>query len=205
MTMMLYGITRGIACLIFKVFFKGKVEGRHNIPERGGFIIASNHVSFLDPVVMGVACNRRLSYMARDTLFRNPWFSLLIRLYNAFPVRRDSADIKSLREAIKRLRQGQGLLLFPEGKRTVNNFSFLPKAGVAFLAYRANVPVIPAFIYGTDKALPKNRKLIRMHPISVLFGERMYKNDKTSYEEFSQEILLRIRQLASSLEEQGVN
>jgi len=194
-----YWLTRWVAVFIFKVFFKGRVIGRQNIPLTGGFILASNHLSFLDPVVMGIASPRKLSYMARDSLFRNFWFGLLIRLYNAFPVRRGSPDRGALKDAQDRLARGQGLLMFPEGSRSAD-FRGNPKAGVGFLACRMQVPVIPAFIQGTDKALPKGGRWLRRFPITVFLGSPLYFRPGVSYEDFSRQVISRIYELGGKIE-----
>src|SRR3989338_4704218 len=114
---MTYTVSRFICLLISKFFFRIGWQGRENIPKKGGFIIASNHVSYLDPVMVGIASPRKLNYMARHDLFLNPVFSRWLFSVGAFPVKRKTEDISALKEAIKRVKEGRGLLLFPEGER----------------------------------------------------------------------------------------
>lgn len=161
-----------LSCELFlKIFFRVRVSGRQHIPAHGGFILASNHISFLDPVVAGGCCPRAVHYMARDTLFKNFFFASLIWHVNAFPVKRGSADIGALREAMRRVRRGDGLLVFPEGTRSATGDSQATKQGVGFLATKLGVPIIPVFIQGTEKALPKGSRFIRMARISIRYGQ----------------------------------
>src|SRR3989338_6346732 len=128
---MIHTVSRFICFLISRLFFRISWQGRENIPKKKGFIIASNHVSYLDPVMVGVACPRKLNYMARHDLFSNHFFSFWLYNVGAFPVRRKTADISALKEAIKRLNDGEGLILFPEGGRVENITSNKrPLAGV---------------------------------------------------------------------------
>ncbi|UCG32141.1 MAG: 1-acyl-sn-glycerol-3-phosphate acyltransferase, partial [Phycisphaerales bacterium] len=88
-------------CLLF---FRVRVFGRQNIPDRGGVLLVCNHQSFFDPVLVTMALHREGNYMARDTLFRNPWFRVLIKSLNAFPIRRGAADVQAVKETMRRLK-----------------------------------------------------------------------------------------------------
>lgn len=168
---MLYTAARLVLIVLFKILFKLEVWGKKNIPKKGGFILASNHTSYLDSLALGVACQRKLNFMARHDLFCNPWFSWLLSKVGAFPVKRNSADISALKEAMRRVKKGNALVVFPEGSRQFEGLSSEPQAGIGFLVSRLGVPVIPAFISGTDKALPRNAKFIRPKKVSVHFGK----------------------------------
>ena len=168
---MLYTLIIQFLILIFKIVFRIKVYGKKNIPKVGGFILASNHVSYLDPITLGVACPRKLNFMARHDLFCNPLFSWFITILGAFPLKRDSYDSSALKEAIRRLKNGNALVLFPEGSRSINGISNEPQPGIGFLVVKACVPVIPAFIRGTELVLPKGSKFIRLKTICVYFGK----------------------------------
>lgn len=167
---MFYSVSRFICLAAFKLFFRISSQGAENIPKEGGFILASNHASFLDPVALGVSCRRSLIYMARDSLFRNRIFGWLLARINTFPLKRESADVGALREAIKRLNEGAGLVLFPGGTRTQNGLTKELHEGVGFLSAKANVPIVPAFIRGSGEALPKGAKFFKPKKITVLFG-----------------------------------
>lgn len=195
---MLYWILRSICVLLCKIFFRVKVYGRRNIPKNGGFILASNHLSHLDPVVLGVVCPRRLNFMARHDLFLHRFFGGLISRLGAFPVKRNTADRWALKEAMKRLNRGGGLVLFPEGARQagMNNQASVPQGGIGFLAAKVNVPVIPAYIKGTQTALPKGAKCIKPGRVSVYFGEKIYIERRLPYHEIASTIMANITQLS---------
>lgn len=158
--------------------------------------MASNHVSYLDPITLGVACPRKLNFMARHDLFYNPWFSWLITAVGAFPLKRDSYDLSSLKEAMRRLKNGNALVLFPEGSRSINGISNQPQAGIGFLAVKVSLPVIPAFIRGTELALPKGSKFIRPRKVSVHFGRQVSIERRLPYQDIARAIMKDIRHLS---------
>ena len=173
------------------------MEGINNIPKAGGFILTSNHVSYIDPVVLGCACNRSLNYMARDTLFKTPLLGAWMRAVRCIPVKRKSADLSALKEAIRRVNNGEGIGLFPEGTRSQEGkLSDNVEAGVGFLAAKLSVPVIPAFIAGSEKALPRGTNFLRPTEIKVIFGKPAVFDKKMPYEEIARSILGDIRHLA---------
>lgn len=157
--------------LFCKLFFHFEVIGRRNIPKSGGFILVSNHASFLDPVFLSASCPRVLNFMARDSLFRNPVFGWWLLDVGVFPVKRWSGDLSAIRAAVRRLKSGRGLGLFPEGTRSpdgeIRDFS----QGFALLADKAGVPVVPARVIGSYRALGKGSKMIRPVKVRVVFGE----------------------------------
>lgn len=193
---MLYSFLKPIAVFLFKLLFRLKVYGKEYVPKEGGFILASNHTSYLDPIVLGVACPRKLNFMAKEELFENPVFSWIISLLGAFPVKRDSADLSAIKEAMRRLKKGMALVLFPEGSRRFNGYIPEPYAGIGFLSIKLNVPVVPVFIHGTDKALPKNARFIRLNKISLRFGKKMFFGKDMTYSKVAQTVMARINQLA---------
>jgi len=196
---MLYTIFRLALILIFKIFFRFQVFGKKHIPKQGGFILASNHASYLDPLALGVACSRKLSYMARHDLFLNPVFSWMLPKIGAFPVKRYSSDPAALKEAMRRLKGGQILVLFPEGSRRANGLSQEVEAGVGFLSAKLDVPVIPAFIKGTQVALPKGARFIRPTKVSVHFGRQVsIERRRVPYQDIARNVMEDIRHLACS-------
>jgi 1-acyl-sn-glycerol-3-phosphate acyltransferase len=151
-------------------YFDLKIYGARHIPPTGGVLIVSNHQSFLDPVLLAVQLKRPMSYLARATLFKNPFFSWLITSLNAVPVRRGEGDIGAVKETIRRLEEGHMLALFPEGTRSTNGEMKPLEAGVALVIRRANVAIVPAVVHGSYDAWPKGEKLPHAHPIRVLYG-----------------------------------
>lgn len=193
----IHSLGKTLCAIFFHCYLFIEVKGQSHIPRNGGFILAGNHASYLDPVAFGVACPRFLNYMTRDTLFRNPFFSWLLRHVGAFPLKRNSADISAIKEALKRLEQGKGLLLFPEGTRSATGQMAGGLEGVGFLARKGAVPVVPAYVEGTDQALPKGSKFIKPTRIKVIFGEALVFPQEAAFsdKEMTQEIMRRIAAL----------
>ncbi|RKY40772.1 MAG: 1-acyl-sn-glycerol-3-phosphate acyltransferase [Candidatus Omnitrophota bacterium] len=189
---MLYSILKPLAVFVFKVFFRMEVKGREKIPERGRFILASNHLSFLDPVVLGVACPRRLYFLAKEELFRNSLFSLFIRVLGAIPLRRNYSDLKAIKKSLAVLNKENPLVIFPQGTR--ERYDGI-KEGVGFLAKKSKSPVVVARIIGTDKVLPKGEKKIRLKKIKVIFDKLSDNAYPESYQEFSLKVFERIMNL----------
>ncbi len=159
--------------------------------------MASNHVSYLDPLAIGSVCPQRLNYMARHDLFNNPMLSWLLRQYHVFPVKRNYADISALKEAMARVKNGGGLLLFPEGTRSQDGrLSNNVDAGIGFLAAKLPVPVIPVFVKGTENALPKGAKFIFPTKVTVYFGKQIQIERRMPYQDIAQLVMESVRHLS---------
>ncbi|MCX5702969.1 MAG: lysophospholipid acyltransferase family protein [Candidatus Omnitrophica bacterium] len=193
---MIYVLGRFICFFLSRFLFPIQVFGKGHIPKYGAFILASNHVSYLDPIAIGIACPRKLNFMARHSLFSNRFFAWILPRVNAFAVQRNSADLSALKEAMRRLASGEGLLLFPEGSRAAPGISNEAQPGVGFLAAKLNVPVIPAFVRGTEIALPKGVKRIKRAKVFVHFGEQIFIERSLPYQEISQLIMANIKHLS---------
>ncbi len=167
---MIHWVCRNLVRLVLLVFFRLRIQGQEHVPAQGGFILAGNHVSYLDPLVFGAGCPRSLYYMARDTLFRRPFFAWFLHEIHAFPLKRRAADFEAIRKGLRYLADGRGLLIFPEGTRQVGSRVGRAFAGVGFLARKAHAPVVPAYVSGTAKAMPKGSRRIRPVPLDVVFG-----------------------------------
>src|SRR3989338_3614730 len=149
-----YYIARFLLWLFFRAGFDLKVSGQGYIPKQGPFIVASNHVSYLDPPLIGVACSRRCRFMARSSLFRHALLGAFLRAVNVIPLERGEADIGAIRKAINYLLKGEAIAIFPEGGRQLSGRVREVRRGVGLLALKAKVPIIPAFVRGTFEALP---------------------------------------------------
>lgn len=127
------------------------VRGRHHIPRSGGVVLASNHISFWDPPLIGAAVPRELTFLAREEFLRAPVLGPLIRSFNAIPIRRGVADLSGLSRAMDRLREGAALLMFPEGSRMRDGELHPARPGVGMMAVHADVPIVPCCIVGSDR------------------------------------------------------
>ena len=143
---------------------------RHHEPQSGGVLYISNHQSFLDPVLTTCMLQRPGNYMARHSLFRNPVFAWLIRSLNAFPVHRATADSAALKEAMRRLKAGAQVVVFPEGTRTRDGRIGPLLPGVSLLAQRAADWVVPVVVDGAFEAWPRTQALPGPGRIVVQYG-----------------------------------
>ncbi len=151
---MFYSFLRNLCCIWFYIVYKIVIIGKENIPkEKGGYIIASNHISNLDPPVVGITFKGKYNFMAKDELFHiNPLFTWLIRQLGAFPVKRGSKDTSAIDKALESLRNGRIFVIFPEGTRSKDGTLGRAKSGVTLIAAQAKAPVVPVFIkYGRKK------------------------------------------------------
>jgi 1-acyl-sn-glycerol-3-phosphate acyltransferase len=166
-----YWLARG-SCRLFCIsFFRLQVYGLDNIPDKGPFILASNHQSYLDPVLCGISVKRQLCYLARDTLFKNRFFKWLLISINSIPLRRGEADISAIRTVIKNLEQGYGACLFPEATRTEDGKIALLKPGFGLLCRRGNAVLVPTVIDGAFECWPRDKKFFTRGSIIISYGK----------------------------------
>jgi len=184
-------ITLFIRC-IFRINGGLEVRGIENIPARGGVIVASNHLSYLDPPLIASVLPRRATFMARRGLFNISLLGCFIRHY-AFPVDREKTHPSTIKEALRRLKDGEVLAIFPEGQRSETGRLLEGKPGIGMIAKLAKVSIIPTLIIGTDKALPVGAKWLRRAKISVIFGTPLapvaIEQEGISYKGISQKIM----------------
>jgi 1-acyl-sn-glycerol-3-phosphate acyltransferase len=154
-----------------------KVFDVRHVPQRGGVIIASNHQSNLDPVLIGVRLRRPLSFLAKSELFENPYFGWLIRNLNAYPVRQGEGDIGAVRETIRRLQEGHALNIFPEGTRSHDGEMQPLESGIGLIVRRAGVPVVPAVVDGSFDAMPSGSSKVRSAAVRVMYGPAIRLSD----------------------------
>ena len=176
--------------------------GLENIPASGPFILAVNHQSFLDPVLAGIALKNQLCFMARDTLFKSKIFGLLLKSIKAIPVRRGQADLASIKAIIARLKQGDGVCLFPEATRTTDGKIAPFKGGFTLLSRRGNAPVVPVLIDGAFECWPKHRKLFKIGSrITVTYGQPISVEKITGMEDddFAAMLTKTMREMQSQL------
>ena len=146
--------------------------GLENVPSAGPYILAVNHQSFLDPFLAGIALKRQLAFMARDSLFKRKILELMLNSVKAIPVRRGQADLASIKAIIARLKQGDGVCLFPEATRTTDGRISPFKGGFSLLSRRGNAPVVPVLIDGAFECWPRHRKLFKAgSKITVTYGQ----------------------------------
>ncbi len=184
-----YRFSRLLFRIYFRLYHRGKIYHAERLPEEGGFILAANHISFLDPPFLGAACKREVSYMARDTLFRHPIAGAILRSWNCVPINRDRGDIGAIRTLLKLLKKQKAVLMFPEGTRSQDGSLQEARAGIGMIVARASVPVIPMRIFGTERALPRGKSLPRPVKIVIVFGKPFKWEPPAGFKEMSGDAL----------------
>lgn len=174
-----YTISQSVIRSLYEGVFRGNCGGEEHIPQTGGFIIASNHLSFMDPPVIGSCVSRPIYYFARDTLFRHRFSNALLTNLNGLPYKRDSeGDASAMKKILRLLQAGEGLLLFIEGTRSADGQLQKPKPGIGLMACRTQVPVVPARIFNTHHILDhSNTRLNLTVNTSLMFGRPLMPED----------------------------
>lgn len=196
--MFLYRLFRAILFLLCKLFFHFEAQGRQHLPKNGGFVLASNHASFLDPILLGISASRVLNFAARESLFKNKFFGFIIFRVGAFPIKRWSADLAAVRESVRRLKNNSGLVVFPEGTRSEDGNIHRFTHGFVLLAKKAGVPVVPARIFGSGKAWGKGSGRIRPAKVRIVFGRPVLILPGKDYADIAEDIRKNIASLSYS-------
>lgn len=199
---MFYWFVQITSHFLAKALFRLEVEGLKNIPRRGAFILACNHRSHLDPLMIAVSISRKLFFMAKMELFQGRFSRAIFKGLNCVELDRDGIDRSALKEGLRTLHRGRGLLVFPEGTRSKDGKLGSGKAGAAVFAFGTETSVIPTFISGSERAMPPKRHFITPAKIKVRFGERLIppkvvsKGDrKQAYQQFTDKIMQEIANL----------
>jgi len=140
-----YWLARTLWLGMAKIVHRLRIDEARRVPREGGLVMAVNHISSLDPPMMGVSVPREISFMAKKELFENRANALLMRGLHAFPVDRDRNDVSAIKEALRRLKAGRAVGIFVQGTRSAGDAEALD--GAAFLAQRAGVPLQPAAVW----------------------------------------------------------
>ena len=195
---MLYAVLKPTVAALGRVWFRLSAVGAEWVPREGSLLLASNHLSVLDPAMIGAVLPRELDYMAKTELFHIPGFGALIRRLNAHPVDRAGSDSAALRLALRLLGDGRAVLVFPEGTRGVEGRLQPARAGAGMLAVLSGAPVVPVHIQGSGQALPRGTVLPRPRRVTVTFGAPIRfgrERGRARYQEVSDEIMAAIGRL----------
>ncbi|NLO89722.1 MAG: 1-acyl-sn-glycerol-3-phosphate acyltransferase [Clostridia bacterium] len=148
---MMYKLGKVLFASLFTYLCRWKVRGANNVPKEGPVVIVSNHLSLWDPMAVGAAIERRIYFMAKAELFKYPIVGLIVKSWGAFPVRRGHLDREALKNAMKVLKRGDVLGIFPEGKRSPSGKLQKFKPGAVSLAAKYGAPIVPVGLIGTKK------------------------------------------------------
>ncbi len=167
---LLYGFWRVVIGLTLRVYTRGTVEGRDNLPD-GAFVLAPVHRSYIDTPITTWVQVRRMRYLGKDSMWKWERLGRMFTAMGAIPVSRGSIDREALKRCIDVLTSGQPLVLFPEGERKDGPTVHPLMDGAAFLAAKARVPLVPVGIAGSDRAMPRKAKFVFPRKVHVIIGE----------------------------------
>jgi 1-acyl-sn-glycerol-3-phosphate acyltransferase len=177
-----YGIGKSLFTIIFRVVFRARIAGRERVPREGGLVVVCNHISFADPPLLGTVMPRPVEFMTMAEMFRKPWMARLLHTIGCFPVDRSRVDQRAVREAIRRLRAGRCIVIFPEGGIRLTQKSVLggdpdTKPGAGAIALLSQAVILPVIVRDTRKPyaprnwLPIHQGRLRRETLSITFGQ----------------------------------
>lgn len=165
-----FRVCRDLAILICRVWFRLSVSGLEHVPKRGSYVMAPNHRSNLDIIVIGACTRRRQRYMGKHTLWAKQPYDWILSQLGGFPVTRGTVDREALQRCLDVVAAGDPLVLYPEGTRLSGPNVGKLFDGVAYVATKSQVPIIPVGIAGSERAMAKGSKLIRPVKIHLEIG-----------------------------------
>lgn len=190
---MLYFFLRSICRGLFALFYRYQVLGAENIPQKGSAIICPNHISLLDPPLVGSAATRVVHFMAKEELFRIPIFGKLLPKIHAFPVNRQGGGRKALKLAMQVLRENEIVGIFLEGTRSKTGELGKAHVGAALLAIKMDAPVIPTAIVGPYRLF---------RPVRIVFGTpldpKQFQNTPNPVQAMTDQVMDEIKKLKQS-------
>lgn len=188
--MNLYTFGKALVGIVLKPMYRFEVIGTEKFPKEGGILLCTNHINALDPPVVGMSAPRPVHFMAKEELFNAPVLGKILPKVNAFPVKRGMSDREALRTALKKLKSGEVVGLFPEGTRSTDGVLKKGLSGAGFFALRGDADVVPCAIIGPYRRFKK---------VQIVFGEPIlmapYRERKASVEEVTEVIMANIQEI----------
>jgi len=197
-----YWLIKMLASPFVRLFWVGSVDGLENIPKKGSCIIAANHKSFLDFILLFVVVPRQTTFLAAEKFFKSPFWLPIMKLTGQIKVERDAKDKRAVYEAVKKVFERGGVLgIFPEGTRSRDGKMHKAFSGISKFSHMYNVPVVPVGIQGTFHAWPPHQRKPKFKKCSVHFGKILsVTND--SYDTATAMIMRHIAELANETYEE---
>ncbi len=194
-----------IPIFFFSLLYPMKVYGKENIP-KGGAVLVCNHFRAIDCGFIARICDKDIKYLAKNELFKNKLLSKIIRSYGGIPINRDNPDMKSLLEAIKEIKKGNKLCIFPEGKRNVTGTSDLQeiKGGSVIFSVKAKCPIVPIMMLKKARIFSKTKIIIgKPFELSDYYGKKLSEEDIDSLDQIVREKMIEqqniLKQLSSKV------
>jgi len=165
--------------IYLKIVHSWKVKGRKNVPKKGPLIVVSNHVSYLDPPIVGSAVNRHLHFMAKTELFEKKWFGFILKQIGSFPVKRGTPDKKAIRRSLEILKNDKVLCMFPEGTRIKGDKLGEAKPGVTLIALMSESPILPVGIKHADENSPLQVSVGKPFTLDKYYDKKLTREEKS--------------------------
>jgi 1-acyl-sn-glycerol-3-phosphate acyltransferase len=169
-TTLSYRFTRFTFSIFFRIWFRWKVLHRERVPAEGGVILASNHVSYLDPVYVVSALERMVVGLARQSAFNVPLGGWILRSWRVIPVDQSGTG-RGLKTFLSRLRSGDAVVMYPEGTRSPTGQIRAPQPGIGLIIIKSNAQVVPIKLFGAYEAYARHYWLPRPYQVQIKFGE----------------------------------
>jgi 1-acyl-sn-glycerol-3-phosphate acyltransferase len=197
-----YHVAGTLLRLFYWTYGRWRIVGLENVPRTGAVLLAANHVSLLDPPMVGAALfgYRRVRFMAKIELWSTRIGAFVMDRVMSFPVKRGTADRPTIRRTLEWLAQGDAIAIFPEGERSEDGTLQPAQPGIALLVQKSGVPVIPVAIVGTYEMWPRGRKSFRRVPLTIAFGKPIHFPPAAPREEITSTLM---REIARLLTENG--
>jgi len=193
---LVYNIGYHLSKLAAATLFRYRVIHPERMIEEGGLILAVNHSSYFDPPLAGICSRRDVYYLARKTILQWPILGPLFPDMNVIPVDRDGADRTALKTIVRKIREGNGVVLFPEGTRSKNGSLQAARPGLGLIIAKTLCPVLPMRIFGAANAFPRDAKIPRPVRIITVIGNPLYFSEadtlpasKETYLQISQRVM----------------
>ena len=167
----IYRVVHFLTRAFFRLYGQWEIVDYHKLPAEGPVIAAPNHVSYLDPEMVGAAITRECAFMARHDLWENRFLAWLLPKLGSFPVNREKPDRASIRSALEALERGLCLVIFPEGARSVDGRLRAAEPGIALLVQKSGAPVVPVALIGSERMLPVGASRLTRTRLKVVFGD----------------------------------
>src|SRR5215510_8282212 len=197
-----YWIGYNLSRLAGRLFFRFRVIHRERMLQSGPVILAMNHQSYLDPPLAGTTCDRAIYFLARRTLLDVPLLGWVLPKLKVIPVNQEGVDRSAIKAVIRVLQAGNGVLLFPEGSRTLDGNLQPAAPGLGLVIAKTLAPVVPMRIFGAHEALPRSGGRLRFVPITIVIGDPIFfspadleSSGRNLYERLSDRVMKAISEL----------
>jgi len=198
-----YGFFHYLSSVLGDIAFRGETAGIENLPRHGGYLVAANHASHLDPFLIGARLPRQVTFFARKTLWQPGFAAWWLDAVGVIPVDRDGgSDVGAIKRVLAALKEQKTIILFPEGTRSRTGELQTPKPGVGLFACRTHVPVVPARIFGSFDAYGRTGTVRLGTPVTVVYGRPLLPADyddpdagKERYQVASERIMAAVAKL----------